>query len=185
MEESELKKEFSGSSNESIVEFIKTFNEEDSSKLQAAWEVLEERGIKDNILKELVDADANNNISLEELLKVDVDIPINDSLAEKIEGSVGKEIVVNRLDILGQIRNQTVREDDISKVKLTEEEKNRIKRKLLIELVVAAISFVLALIFIAINVAFIGKQVVEFGLLVHSFIHLALAYSNYRIIKND
>lgn len=183
MDEIQLKKELEQFDNDRIISIVKNVEEEDIIRLQLAWEILQERGIKDNILREFEQLINKQKISIEELLNDEENNSAD--FSDKVKENVAKEIFINNRDIIGVIKNPTAFEGELLKRMITTEERNILVRKAKIKLIVSGISFSIALLLFATNLSFNGKIIFEWALVGHSFLKIFQAISIYRIEKNN
>lgn len=181
-----LIKELEALDNDALISIVRNENEGDVNRLQTAWEIIDKRGLKENLLSRIEQEDEAKKLSLNDLVHPENEEEISDdAFAEKIDFIIGSEIKVNQRDVLGVYKGNLATEVDLDIRKETPEEKAIQVKKLRIRLILSASSFVALLLVYAITDSFKGKVLVEWGLAAHSIMSLASAFYNYMSHKNE
>lgn len=181
-----LLQELKSLDNDDIIAIIQSSEEENVDLLQLAWQILDDRGLKDAVLSKIEQEDEKKKLSIDDLLHPENEIKISDNtFADKIEFVVGSEIKVNHRDVLGVYNGSLAKEIDLDIRKESTKEKDIQIRKLRIQFIMSAGSFVLLLLVYAITNSFRGKVIVELGLASNCVISLFLAFYNYWSYKNE
>lgn len=181
-----LLQELKSLDNDDIIAIIQSSEEENVDLLQLAWQILDDRGLKDAVLSKIEQEDEKKKLSIDDLLHPENEIKISDNtFADKIEFVVGSEIKVNHRDVLGVYNGSLAKEIDLDIRKESTKEKDIQIRKLRIQFIMSAGSFVLLLLVYAITNSFRGKVIVELGLASNCAISLFLAFYNYWSYKNE
>lgn len=181
-----LLQELKSLDNDDIIAIIQSGEEENVDLLQLAWQILDDRGLKNAVLSKIEQEDEKKKLSIDDLLHPENEIKISDNtFADKIEFVVGSEIKVNHRDVLGVYNGSLAKEIDMDIRKESTKEKDIQIRKLRIQFIMSAGSFVLLLLVYAITNSFRGKVIVELGLASNCVISLFLAFYNYWSYKNE
>ncbi|MFL5762361.1 MAG: hypothetical protein ACJ77K_00380 [Bacteroidia bacterium] len=166
--------------NEALTAIVRNSENETEERLQAAWLILDERGIKDQVLDQLVKSDEKKKLSLSDLTDPENEEEVSDdNFAEKIEFVVGSEIPVSQRDLLGVLKITSAREEAKPVEEIDPDEQAKAKKRQEQQLMMAAASF---LFLIAITIwqnDSITKFAFQGGLLLHSIVRLFFAFSNH------
>lgn len=186
MDEIQIKKELEQLENSELISIVKSEDEENCLRLQAAWGILQERGIMDKILTEMENDMQKQNLSMEDLLNASgEDNKKSDDFSNRVKQNIGKEIFINNRDILGVIKNPNAFEEASFNKNISVEERKNLMRKAQIKFIISGISFAIALLLFASNLVFIGKTLIEWTLVGHCFFNMFKAFTMYRIEKNE
>ena len=125
-----LLQELTSLDNDAIVAIIRSSEEENIDRLQLAWQILDERGLKDAVLSKIEQEDETKKLSIDDLLHPENEEKISDNtFADKIEFVVGSEIKVSERDILGVYKGSHAKEVDIDIRTISREEKEILIKK--------------------------------------------------------
>jgi hypothetical protein len=171
-------------SDDAIIAIVKDGEEEDITRLQLAWEILDNRKLKDAVLLQIEKEHDVQKLSFNDLLQ-EHPSNTNTKFSEQIELAVGSEIVVNERDIMGVYKNQSSKELNLKDSSTSDAEKNIFIRKLRIELIISVIGIVFILLLWAMDDAFYGKKIIQWGLIFHSSLHLFKALTLYLSFKHE
>ena len=181
-----LLQELTSLDNDAIVAIIRSSEEENIDRLQLAWQILDERGLKDAVLSKIEQEDETKKLSIDDLLHPENEEKISDNtFADKIEFVVGSEIKVNERDILGVYKGSHAKEVDIDIRTISPEEKEILIKKFRVQLIISAFSFILLVIVYTAKLSFYGEIFVEWGLLFHTLFGIFMAFSTYMSFKNE
>lgn len=181
-----LLQELTSLDNDAIVAIIRSSEEESLDRLQLAWQILDERGLKDAVLSKIEQEDETKKLSIDDLLHPENEEKISDNtFADKIEFVVGSEIKVNERDILGVYKGLHAKEVDLDTRKISREEKEIFIKKFRIQLILSAFSFILLIIVYTAKLSFYGEIFIEWGLLFHTLFRIFMAFSTYMSFKNE
>ena len=186
MDEFEIRHELERLDNSELVSIIKNTEEENILRLELAWEILDERGIKDKVLEGMEKEAGKEKLSMEDLLNASDDDNANsDEFAGRVEQSFKKEIFINDRNTIGVLKSPNAFQEETFVSKISEEEKQIAIRKMKIRLFTSSISFVLAVLLITTTITFKGKVIAEGALLAHCVFGFFHSYAMYRIVKDD
>lgn len=186
MDEIQIKQELELLDNSTIISIVKNEDEENILRLQLAWEILQERGILDNVLITIEEDIHKQKLSMKDLLNSDLEYEkISDDITERVKQNIGQEIFISSRDIISVIKNPNAFEEESFKNNITDEERKNLTRKAQIKLTVSVMGFAIALLLFASNFSFKGKVLIEWTLVGHSFFNMFQAFTMYRIEKND
>lgn len=109
-----LKKEMESLNDDAVIAIVQNEEETDVNQLQMAWEILEKRGLKENVLSKIEEDDDAKKLSIGDLLHPENEEAVSDtSFADKIDFVIGSEIHANQRDMLGVYKSPLAKEIDL------------------------------------------------------------------------